>query len=205
MKDSTGDPTFPIWLIGDSPPKKWADILDTPLDPRHPSRHNIWTSVADPMQDWLFRKKRLRLDTSRLYIRNAMGLEKTHPAREKQRQQLESLFATYKPHIVLTFGADAFRMTVLATHDPHQILFQNEENETMILGEAFRMSIDNYDDMKINVIPLLHISIALKFYTSHKLFVGTRGQMPLNYFSYVGETLASLLFTKFSKEPIWIE
>jgi len=51
MNESVGDPKFPIWLIGDSPPEAWADKLDTPLDPRHPARHSIWTSVADPMQD----------------------------------------------------------------------------------------------------------------------------------------------------------
>jgi hypothetical protein len=72
MKDSVGKPEFPIWLIGDSPPEAWAAKLDTPLDPRHPARHSIWTSVADPMQDMLYRQSKLRLDMSRLYIRNAM-------------------------------------------------------------------------------------------------------------------------------------
>lgn len=31
MKDFAGDPKFPIWLIGDSPPQRGADKLDTPL------------------------------------------------------------------------------------------------------------------------------------------------------------------------------
>ena len=54
MKDSTGNPEFPIWLVGGSPPEAWADKLDTPLDPRHPARHSIWTSVADSMLDRLY-------------------------------------------------------------------------------------------------------------------------------------------------------
>ena len=73
MKDFTGNPEFPIWLVGDSPPEAWADKLDTPLDPRHPARHSILTSVADPMQDRLYRQSKRRLDTSRLYIRNAVS------------------------------------------------------------------------------------------------------------------------------------
>jgi hypothetical protein len=45
MKPLVGDPDFPIWLLGDSNPKGWQSVLETPLDPRHPARHNIWTPV----------------------------------------------------------------------------------------------------------------------------------------------------------------
>ena len=34
MKEFSGNPEFPIWLIGDSPPERWAGKLDTPLNPR---------------------------------------------------------------------------------------------------------------------------------------------------------------------------
>ena len=40
MREYAGDPECPIWLIGDSPPEAWVDRLATPLDPRHPARHN---------------------------------------------------------------------------------------------------------------------------------------------------------------------
>lgn len=205
MKDFTGDPEFPVWLIGDSPPDKWADKLDTPLDPRHPARHSIWTSVADSMQDRLYRQERRRLDTSRLYIRNAMGQTKNQQALEDKRRQLEVLIAKYSPNVALTFGVDAFKMTLLASHDPHQILFQTTKEQTIILGEEFRRRIDNYDNKKVNIIPLLHVSIALRFYSSHSLFVGANGQMSPNYFDYVGTRLADLLLTKLSDKPIWIE
>lgn len=37
MKPQVGDPDFPIWLLGDSNPKGWQSVLETPLDPRHPA------------------------------------------------------------------------------------------------------------------------------------------------------------------------
>ena len=91
----------PGFVAQPTPPDEGADKLDTPLDPRHPARHSIWTSVADPMQDRLYRQKKLRLDTSRLYIRNAMSQqleaanisEQTRKWQEelKKLQQVENL------------------------------------------------------------------------------------------------------------------
>jgi integrase len=68
MNDFIGDPEFPVWLIGDSPPEKWMDKLDYPLDMKHPARHNIWTSVADQMQDRLFRHDRKDLVENGVWI-----------------------------------------------------------------------------------------------------------------------------------------
>jgi len=202
MKDSTGDPEFPIWLIGNSPPEAWADKLDTPLDPRHPARHSIWTSVADPMQDRLYRKGRLRLDTSRLYIRNALNQPWAISIIQEQTRLLKGMLEKYKPRIVLTFGAFAFMMILHASEEAPQKLFKT----TKLLGEQFRSRIQEYDDRKVNVIPLLHSSIARgRFLESHRDFVGAHGKTPPNYFDYVGETLADLLLANFSKEPIWIQ
>ncbi|MBN1936604.1 MAG: hypothetical protein JW934_18220, partial [Anaerolineae bacterium] len=72
MKKQVGDKNFAIWLLGDSNPKQWQDILQVPLDPRHPIRHNIWTSVLEIIQDKVFRECGSRVDTSSLYIRNAI-------------------------------------------------------------------------------------------------------------------------------------
>jgi len=72
MKDSVGDPTFSIWLIADSEPRSWQGLLLTPLDPRHPARHSIWTSVLDYMQEMLYREQKLRFASDRLYITNAV-------------------------------------------------------------------------------------------------------------------------------------
>lgn len=61
MDRETGYKTFPIWLIGDSEPKKWKDKLNEPLDYRHPVRHNIWTSIIDIVQDLLYRHNNKRI------------------------------------------------------------------------------------------------------------------------------------------------
>ena len=199
MKDFAGGPEFPIWLIGHSPPPAWVDKLDTPLDPRHPARHNIWTSVADPMQDRLYTQGKLRLDTSRLYIRNAMLSldEQTQLSQER----LKKLLDKYRPSVVLTFGASAFMIALLASGETPQKLYKT----TKLLGEQFRSRIEKYDEHKINIISLLHVSIARgKFLEGHRDFVGPYGSMHPNYFDYVGTKLADLLLAKLHDKPIWI-
>jgi hypothetical protein len=205
MKNSIGDPWFPIWLIGDSPPEKWADKLDSPLDPRHPARHNIWTSIADSMQDRLYQQSRLRLDTSRLYIRNAADRSLAIADYQKQmqlsRKMLQELIDKYKPKIVLTFGIYAFMVTLLSSGEPSPKFFKT----TKLLGEEFRSRLKKYDNRKVNVIPLLRVSIARgRFLESHRDFVGTDGEIHPNYFDYVGDKLAELLLTNFLDETIWI-
>jgi uracil-DNA glycosylase len=199
MKAFVGDPKFPIWLIGDSPPEKWADKLDTPLDPRHPARHNIWTSVVDPMQDRLYRQRGLRLDTSCLYIRNAkLSFDEQI---QLSRPRLKKLLDKHRPGLVLTFGASAFMIALFASGEVPQKIY----DEAKLLGEQFRSRIEKYDENGVNIIPLLHISIALQFLSSHRDFVSTYGSMPPNYFDYVGTKLADLLLAKLSDKPIWIQ
>ena len=205
MKNSVGDPEFPLWLIGDSPPEKWANKLDSPLDPKHPARHNIWTSVADSMQDRLYRQSRLRLDTSRIYIRNAADRPMTISNYQKQmrlsQKILQELIEKHKPKIVLTFGIYSFMTTLLASGELPQKLYKT----TKLLGEQFRNRIKNYDNHKVNVIPLLHVSIAWgRFLEAHRDFVGTDGKIQPNYFDYVGGKIADLLLANFADKPIWI-
>lgn len=206
MKNFSGEPRFPIWLIGDSPPEKWANKLNFPLDVKHPARHNIWTSIADSMQDRLFRQSRMRLDTSRLYVRNAIDrpFTKSMTRGEMQSAQkiLSKLIGIHKPKLILTFGVFAFMTTLTASGEMPQKFFKT----TKLLGEQFRSRVKNYDESKVNVIPLLHVSIARgRFLEAHRDFVGTDEKERLNYFNYVGEKLAALLLTNFSDKPIWIE
>jgi hypothetical protein len=206
MNDFTGNPEFPIWLMGDSPPEAWVAKLDTPLDPRHPARHNIWTSVADPMQDRLYRQAKLRLDTSQLYIRNAMnqplGFSITQKLTRPSIGILKALLEEYKPRMVLTFGVSAFMISLWASGETPLVF----SGTTKLLGEQFRKRIDNFRSDKVNIIPLLHISIARgKFLEAHRDFIGAFGKTPPNYFDYVGARLADLLLAKLSDKPIWIK
>lgn len=152
MQPYSGDPNFPIWLIGHSPPKAWEHKLDTPLDPRHPARHSIWTAVADPMQDRLYRQARLRLDTSRLYVRNAKN-DATPLDLEEDiricRGPLKELLDNYRPPLVLTFGAVAFMVALAANGEPTKQKF----NTAKLLGGQFNRRIERFDPGAVNVIP----------------------------------------------------
>lgn len=208
MKNFGGNPEFPIWLIGDSPPEAWVDKLDTPLDSRHPARHNIWTSVLDPLQDRLYRQRKLRLDTSRLYIRNVfnqpIGSLITQEQLSVSRKTLKATLDNYKPSIVLTFGILPFQISRLAYGET--LSDSDIAKNTRLLGEQFRSRIQKFDDNKVNIIPLLHTSIARRhFLSAHRDFVGNYGQAPPNYFDYVGTMIADLLLAKLSNKPIWIE
>jgi uracil-DNA glycosylase len=120
----------------------------------------------------------------------------------KQSQKtLQQLIGKYKPKIILTFGVTAFMATLLASGEPPQKFFRT----TKLLGKQFRSRINNYDYHKVNVIPLLHVSIARgRFLEAHRNFVGTEGKIHPNYFDYVGEKLADLLLVKFLDKPAWI-
>jgi len=181
-----------------------GDKLDFPLDAKHPARHNIWTSILDSLQDKLFRQKKRRFNTSRLYIRNALDIPLAISTPEQQlqaREKLSNLINKYKPQIVLTLGVYAFLSTSLATGQP----FQTPPNTTKLLGQQFRSSINNYSGRQTNVIPLLHVSIARgKFLEAHRYFIGDDSEEHDNYFNYVGEKLADLLLNSFSNEQIWI-
>ena len=73
MMREVGSRDFDVSLLGDSNPRGWQNALKTPLDPRHPARHSIWTSVLEVIQDRVYRESRQRVDTVSIYIRNAVG------------------------------------------------------------------------------------------------------------------------------------
>ena len=117
MKREVGNRGWPIWLLGDSNPRRWQRVLETPLDPRHPVRHNIWTSVLDTIQDRVYRAFRGRLETSSIYIRNAIADPADKPAGTSvtwgapvavEVEAFQELVDEYQPTMVLSFGAFAF-------------------------------------------------------------------------------------------------
>lgn len=192
-------------FLGIGAPEAWADRLDTPLDPKYPARHSIWTPVADVMQERLYQKGMLRLDTSRLYIRNAASESFKLPMTEEQIrlpvEALRKLLDKYKPSLVLTFGVSVFMIALFAADESPLKLFKT----TKLLGEKFRNRIEKYNENGVNIIPLLHVSISReKFLEAHRDFVGAYGNTPLNYFDYVGVELADLLLARLLDRPIWI-
>ncbi len=210
MIKEVGNRKFAIWLLGDSNPKQWQDVLKTPLDPRHPIRHNIWTPVLEIIQDKAFRECGNRMDTSMLYIRNAIENPDYKPAGSKLdwgteveqevkafRQQVHECC----PPLLLCFGAFAFEFVrrALEEEPSRKYNFWGAAQ----LGQEFRKRVKRFDVTTINAIPLLHRSIAGgKFIQSHNYFCGQDGE---NYFEMVGNRLAAELIQHRHILPIWIQ
>jgi len=210
MKKEVGNKDFAIWLLGDSNPENWQDILETPLDPRHPARHNIWTPILDVIQDRVFRKCRSRMNTSSIYIRNAVEDPNDKPPKNAvdwsreldcHVDELGILLHQYNPELLLCFGAFSFEFARRSLKQQPKQAFRNWGART--LGEQFRQRIGEFAPTGVNVLPLLHISISGgHFPESHDYFTGQKGG---NYFEFAGNCIADKLIEYQSTLRIWIE
>jgi len=210
MESEIGKKEFPIWLLGDSNPKNWQDVLLSPLDSRHPARHNIWTSVLDVIQDKVFRACRRRVDTSSLYIRNAIENPRDKPLGNKVNwseglgQSIEVFHQhlyQYRPALLFCFGAFSFEFArrALGQERNHPFRYWGARS----LGIEFRKTVATFNPSRINVFPLLHTSISRgRFIESHNYFTEKEGG---NYFEYVGNHIADKLLTYYGQLKIWIE
>ena len=210
MQRESGCKSSEIWLIGDSPPEKWKDRLSEPLDPRHPSRHNIWTPIVDGIQERVYQNGRLRVDTSHFYVRNAVhDHELKQEAGRKdwsksdalldETRQLWDLLGEYEPPFVFTFGAFAFEFVRRSRGGCEERPFSYWGAKR--LGNEFRHSVEGFDRSKVNVFPLLHVSIAWSFLESHHYFTCDEGG---NYFDYVSCKLSALLLNHKDDLNIWL-
>ncbi|MBP2315478.1 hypothetical protein [Azospirillum soli] len=206
MQPHSGSPASPVWLIGDSNPDPWAQRLKYPLDDRHPTRHNIWTPVWDRIQDHVYREGRLRLHDRKLFIRNAVAdanvkprpsaLEWTNQDLLSPVEWLRSDLHRFQPPLVLAFGQFAFEFVRRALY--MQPPFPCQHWGLGNLRRAFDAAIAAFDQNEINVVPLLHATIARgKFLDAHAAFGG-------HYFGHTGERLAHLLLAHFRDAPIWV-
>ena len=209
MTREVGNKGFPIWLLGDSNPEQWQNSLKTPLDPRHPIRHNIWTSVLDVIQDKVFRESRGRVDSSAVYIRNAVDdpTKKPHAASvewgeitQREVEAFKRLARTHKPILVLCFGAFSFEFARRALEELPQRGFGHWGAKR--LGEEFRHRVGQFNPNITNALPLLHRSIAGgKFIKSHDYFCG---QKDANYFEHVGQNIAGILLRHRDSLLVWV-
>jgi hypothetical protein len=210
MEPADGNPESPLWLLGDSPPAREKQVLaGVPLDRRHPSRHNIWTPICDRIQNALYSfPERLRLDERKLYIRNAVydQCEWSQPNILADRScELARLMGLHSPKVVISFGQKSYGLAESAVKlmrsDPH--LGFNLESDCEELGKEFCQAINSFDASKINVIPLLHVSIARgNSVAAHRKFTG---EPEKNYFDFVGDQLGQL-FCKHSSvfSVLWV-
>ena len=208
MERESGCKCSPIWLIGDSPPEHWKDKLSVPLDSKHPSRHDIWTPVVDGIQERVFRADRRRVDTSRLYLRNAVQNHKCKEATnskewsklEKEIKEFRALLKQYNPTLVFTFGSFAFEFAnrSLSIDEKKAYTYWS----TKRLGEQFRRSVDKFSLNQMNVLPLLHVSIARgKFLESHEYLTCEKDG---NCFDYVADKVSHLLLKHKDALHVWV-
>lgn len=210
MKREVGKKDAAIWLLGNSNPKNWQTVLETPLDPRHPARHSIWTPVLEVIQDRMFRECRSRVDTSSIYVRNAIEDPANKPLSrniewdtnvEEEVQGFRHLVHGHGPRFLFSFGAFSFEFArrALAQEPKRSYSYWGARR----LGHEFRKRIGRFDLGKINLLPLLHVSIARgRFIQSHEYFCGQKGA---NYFDIVGNQVARILIGYRDKLEIWIE
>lgn len=209
MLREAGSQDCAIWLLGDSNPKNWADALETPLDSRHPTRHNIWTPILDVIQDKVYRQARQRVDTSSLYIRNAIedpvnkpkGTESAWSSKVLgELQEFRSLVTQFHPIFVFCFGAFSYEYGRRSIGDEPE--YAHNHWNTRRLGKEFRHRIEHFDPNGTNIFPLLHATIARgKFIESHKYFCDQEGA---NYFEFAGSRIADLFLIHKGNLRIWI-
>jgi hypothetical protein len=208
MNRDTGNIDFPIWIIGDSEPTRWKDVLEEPFDPRHPIRHNIITSVFDIVQDSIFRNAGKRVDTSKIYIRNAVSEVSSKPAKNEllwsielnnEIMMLKDLFYKNNPILILTFGAFAYEFTRRAfDKEQHKYNYWTTER----LGDEIRKNTLNIQQSNPIIIPMLHRSIAGgHFIKSHENYCRSAGA---NYFDYVGTEIADIIMKILNNSDIWV-
>ena len=210
MEREVGDCNFPLWLIGDSNPPQWQLSLKTPLDPRHPIRHNIWTSILDVIQDKVYRASKKRINTSSIFIRNAVDDSTKKPSQtsnqwskstEYEISALENLIKEYKPIMLFCFGAFSYEFVrrAMGAQEKRKYGYWGAK----MLGDEFRIRIEEFNPKKTNIIPLLHRSISGgKFIESHEYFCGEKG---VNYFEVVGDKIADRILQYSDQLQIWID
>lgn len=190
MRES-GEKTYPIWLL---------------VNPKHPGvRHNIWKHVLAEIQDKVFREIHTRIDTTNIYIRNAVWdssivpntLNWWGPEVAKEIESFRKIVQEYKPIILITFGAFPFEFTrrVYQIKPEKGPKYWSGSN----LGEEFCRSIENFSINKTNMIPLLRrVITSSKFIEDHNYFSE-------HYFRYVGTKIAEKIIENKDSLNIWIE
>lgn len=199
-----------IWLVGHSYPGRWISELQGPLDPRHPTRHSIWTSVLDSLQERVYKKgPHLRLDVTRCYAFNAAAKQKQGEKPDwcvdgesitGRISKLRDLLEKHSPPIVITFSAEVFvfvQRALTPKRDGHQVLGVQE------LGNGFRDAVQNYDPQKVNVFPLLHGYVARGDWATLGPVFSKIDDPYVNYFEYAGSALGDVLLSHCRQLPIW--
>ncbi|KJR47243.1 Uracil phosphoribosyltransferase [Desulfosporosinus sp. I2] len=190
MKRESGEKTYPIWLL---------------VNPKHPAvRHNIWSPVLAEIQDRVFKEMHMRIDSTNIYVRNAVEdsdiVPKTlnwwGPEVASEIESFREIAFQYKPKILITFGAFTYEFM----RRVYEIKPEKGPKSwgTTKLGNEFGRSIQNFDINKTNCIPLLRRVIE-----SGK-FIVDPDSLGENYFQYVGTKIADKIIENKDRFNIWV-
>jgi hypothetical protein len=199
-----GIETSPIWLIGDSDPKNWTSPdLEFVFDDRHPTIHNIWTSIMYKIQKKVYKAKAKLIADEQFYIRNAIEDTTMKPGQDDRlwnvsivghdksdylktrMDNIKKIINKNDPKMIITFGAFSFEF-IRRCYGLEEYPFGTWGAKK--LRKEFIKSITN----KEKIIPLLHRSISMgHFLSSHRQFSHDTNENNINgnYFEYVSEKL----------------
>ena len=147
MNNESGERSFPIWLL---------------LNPKHHDvRRSIWTPIIDEIQDKIYREIETRIDTTNIYIRNAINdcgkvpntLNWWTPEVAKEIELFRESVLEYMPIILITFGAFPFEFVrrVFNLKPEKGPKYWSNSN----LESEFERAIENFDINQTNRIPFL--------------------------------------------------
>jgi hypothetical protein len=198
----------PIWLVGHSYPANWVGILQGPLDPRHPTRHSIWTPVLEHIQEEVYAGgQRRRVDMNKVLIFNAASKQAPGAVPDWSASTMSARagflgrkLSQHKPPMVITFGQDVFAFVTSALSRPQA----TKKATATSLGRAFRAAVDGYNPAEVNVFPLLHGYVARSGWTN-----AGKAYFPeldhANYFKEVGTALGRIMLEHGLRLPIWVD
>ena len=195
MERESGERAYPIWLL---------------VNPKHPAvRHNIWSPVLNEIQDRVYREIHTRIDTTNIFIRNAVNDCRIVPNTlnwwgaevANEIELFRGIVLEHKPKILISFGAFPFEFVrrVYEIKPEKGPKYWGTSN----LGDEFGRSIENFDINKTNRIPLLRRVITNDNYIeAHNCFGRKDGK---NYYYEVATKIAEKIIENKDSLDIWIK
>jgi hypothetical protein len=195
MTKESGDRSYPIWLL---------------VNPKYPTViHDIWAPILYEIQDRVYRKLHLRIETSNIFIKNAVSdiglVSNAANSRAAEVAQeivkLRENIREFQPKILITFGTilDEFVRRVFDLKPEKGPNYWSTTN----LDDEFERSIATFDINQTNRIPLVRrLAKSTKFIEDQNYFSWEDTE---SYFREVGTKLADRIIENKDNLKIWVE
>ena len=195
IKRELGKRTYPIWLL---------------INPKYPAvRYDIWRPILDEIQDRVFRELQTRIDTSNIYIRNAVSDGGIVPntlnwwGKEvaKEIEFYREFVHEHKPKMLISFGAFPYEFA----RRVYEVKPEKGPKawSSLILRNEFEKSMENFDINQTNMIPLLRRVIATDKIIENQNFLYQSDSE--TYFQHIGAKIAEKIIENKDKLDIWIK